>query len=328
VDYTTLGRTGLKVSVAGLGCGGNSRLGMKTGKTEQQSIAVVQRAIDLGVNFLDTATAYETETIVGKAIKGRPRDSVVISTKSQTKTGDTIATPEKMVGDLDASLKKLGVDYVDVFHLHGARPDHYDQLVARHLPALLKEKEKGKFRFIGITENQPFDAAHAMANRASQDGLWDVLMIAFHMLNQRPRDLILQHTIKNNIGILVMYVVRTIFSRPERLREAIRDEVAAGNLPKQMLEMENPLAFLTAGPGAAESLTDAAYRYVRHEPGCHVTLFGTGDVNHVDTNIASILRGPLRAADRERLNKEFGHLMGVGLDVPTHFANARKPAHV
>ena len=323
MDFTTLGRTGLKVSVAGLGCGGNSRLGMKTGKTEQESIAVVQRAMDLGVNFIDTATAYETETIVGKAIKGRPRDSVVISTKSQSKVGDKIVTPAKVVGDLDASLKKLGVDYVDVFHLHGARPDHYDQLVAEHLPVLLKEREKGKFRFIGITENQPFDTAHAMASRASQDGHWDVLMIAAHMLNQRPRDLILKHTIKNNIGILVMYVVRTIFSRPERLREAIAEQVAAGNLPKRMSEEENPLAFLV-GKGHAESLTDAAYRYIRHEPGCHVTLFGTGDIHHVETNIASILREPLPAADRERLSKEFGHLMGVGLDVPTHFPEARK----
>jgi L-galactose dehydrogenase len=67
MQYTTLGKTGLKVSVAGLGCGGNSRIGL--GKlTEDQSIALVREAIDLGVNFLDTAENYETEPIVGKAI--------------------------------------------------------------------------------------------------------------------------------------------------------------------------------------------------------------------------------------------------------------------
>ena len=82
MDYTTLGKTGLKVSVAGLGCGGNSRIGQGTGSSEAQSVALVREALDLGVNFLDTANAYETEGIVGKAIKGRPRDSVVISTKS------------------------------------------------------------------------------------------------------------------------------------------------------------------------------------------------------------------------------------------------------
>ena len=87
MQYTTLGRTGLKVSVAGLGCGGNSRIGLGTGLSEAQSVALVREALDLGVNFLDTANAYETEGVVGKAIKGRPRDSVVISTKSHATSG-------------------------------------------------------------------------------------------------------------------------------------------------------------------------------------------------------------------------------------------------
>src|ERR1700704_2131023 len=82
MQYTTLGKTGLKVSVAGLGCGGNSRIGLGTGFTEAQSIALVREALDLGVNFLDTAVSYGTEGLIGKAIKGRRRDQVVISTKS------------------------------------------------------------------------------------------------------------------------------------------------------------------------------------------------------------------------------------------------------
>src|SRR5262245_9542396 len=85
MHYTTLGKTGLKVSVAGLGCGGNSRVGLGTGASEAQSVALVREALDLGVNFLDTAAAYETEGVVGKAIKARPRDSVVISTKSHVR---------------------------------------------------------------------------------------------------------------------------------------------------------------------------------------------------------------------------------------------------
>ena len=321
MDYTTLGRTGLKVSVAGLGCGGNSRLGMKTGKTEQQSIAVVQRAMDLGVTFIDTARGYGTEGIVGKAIKGRPRDSLVISTKAQTKDGDSIVPVSTMLEWFETSLRELDLDYVDVFHLHGARPEHYDRLVAEHVPALLKEREKGKFRFLGVTENQPTDAMHVTLSRASQEDWWDVIMVAFHMLNQRPRAQVLANTIKNDIGVLVMYVVRNIFSNPDRLRQAMRDEVAAGRLPARYAEMESPLDFLVH-PGGAESLVDAAYRYVRHEPGCHVTLFGTGEVAHVESNIASILRPPLPAADLKRINEEFGHLTGVGLDVPNHFQAA------
>src|SRR5215468_11598512 len=83
MEYTILGWSGLKVSIAGLGCGGASRLGQAAGKSEQESIAIVRLALDLGINLFDTAEAYGTETIVGKALAGVPRDQVIISTKKQ-----------------------------------------------------------------------------------------------------------------------------------------------------------------------------------------------------------------------------------------------------
>jgi len=73
--------------------------------------------------------------------------------------------------------------------------------------------------------------------------------------------------------------------------------------------------------GGASSVVDAAYRFVRHEPGVDVVLFGTGDREHLHSNIASILKPPLPAADRERLASLFGHLVGVGLDAP-HLSRA------
>src|ERR687894_1801181 len=87
MDTVRLGRTGLNVSRAGLGCGGKSRLGQAKGATFEQSVAVVKAALDEGVTIIDTAAAYGTEPIVGAAIKG-VRDQVVISTKIQiTKAG-------------------------------------------------------------------------------------------------------------------------------------------------------------------------------------------------------------------------------------------------
>src|SRR5207244_13302187 len=78
METTRLGRTGLDVGVAGLGCGGHSRLGQTYGATEAESVAVVQRALDLGVTLIDTACAYGTEESVGRALKGR-RDGVGVS---------------------------------------------------------------------------------------------------------------------------------------------------------------------------------------------------------------------------------------------------------
>ena len=76
MDYRTFGRTGLRVSVVGLGAGGPSKLGRNTGRSEEESIAVARRALELGINYIDTAENYGTEEIVGKAILGRrPRQS-------------------------------------------------------------------------------------------------------------------------------------------------------------------------------------------------------------------------------------------------------------
>src|SRR4029079_18193914 len=97
MQYTTLGNTGLRVSVAGLGTGGFSRLGLKTGKTEDESARLIHEAVDLGINFIDTAPSYGTEGVVGKALKTLPRDSVVIATKAPIYRANTWATPERIV---------------------------------------------------------------------------------------------------------------------------------------------------------------------------------------------------------------------------------------
>ena len=89
MEYTTLGRTGLKVSVAGLGCGGFSRLGLGTGKSEAEAISLVHQAFSLGVNLFDTAAVYGTEEVLGKALKALPRDQVVITTRPGSRAAAT-----------------------------------------------------------------------------------------------------------------------------------------------------------------------------------------------------------------------------------------------
>ena len=81
------------------------------------------------------------------------------------------------------------------------------------------------------------------------------------------------------------------------------------------MEREQPLDFLLH-EGGASSVIDAAYRYGRHQPGADVVLFGTGDLAHLESNIASILKPPLPAADVARLEELFGALEGIGLDLP------------
>jgi aryl-alcohol dehydrogenase-like predicted oxidoreductase len=315
VQYTTLGRTGLKVSVAGLGCGGFSRLGLGTGLSAEHAAGIIRQALDLGVNLIDTAAAYGTEEVIGTALRHVPRDSVVVCTKASRPAGEAAFSVDKVIGSLDASLRRLSLDHVDVFQLHAVPPAAYDHVHDVIVPALLKQRDKGKFRFLGITETAPNDPEQKMLGRAARHECWDTAMVAFHLMHQVARTQVFPHTIANRIGTLMMFVVRGIFARPAQLAATMRHLAAAGQVPAWLAESDDPLGFLVHSEGAS-SVTDAAYRYVRHEPGVDVVLFGTGDAGHLRTNIESILKPPLPSADRAKLQELFSHLRGVGLDIP------------
>ncbi len=307
MEFTTLGRTGIKVSVAGLGCGGPSRLGMRGGASEAGAVKIVRRALDLGINFLDTAESYQTESAVGKAIADIKRQDVVISTKKGL-AGDTDAAAVRL--GLEASLKRLGTDYVDVYHLHGIKADRYDYAATEILPCLAKLREEGKIRAIGITEQFGSDCGHAMLSRATADGCWDVVMVGLNMLNPSARRNVLPVTMQKDIGVLVMFAVRRALSQPERLRATLQQLIDAGEIPAETLAAPDPLGFLLDGDDAG-GLPAAAYRFARHEPGVHVVLTGTGSVEHLEQNVQSILKPPLSCDQLLRLDDLFGQVDSV-----------------
>lgn len=316
MQYTSLGRTGLRVSVAGLGTGGYSRLGLKTGKTEDESARLIEEAVGLGINFIDTAPSYGTEGVVGKALKTIPRESVVIATKAQIGRESAWVSPAQVVASLEKSLRLMGTDYVDVFNLHGVELPEYAYALETIAPALAEQKAKGKIRHIGITENPITDFTQEMLQRALRDPVWEVFMVGFHMMHQGARRTVFPATREKGIGTLLMFAVRSIFADPPRIAREMREMAAQGLVEKWLGETDDPLGFLVHDGGAA-SLTEAAYRFVRHEPGVDVTLFGTGDAAHLRANVAALDKPPLPEADRAKLAALFGHLTnGVGLDSP------------
>jgi aryl-alcohol dehydrogenase-like predicted oxidoreductase len=326
MEFTTLGRTGLRVGVAGLGCGGGSRLGQGQNKSEAHSIGIVHQALDLGVNFLDTAASYGTEAIVGKAIQDIDRTKVVVSTKHHVVKEGRRFTPDEITAAIDKSLVQLKTDYVDVFHLHGVDFKLYDYVKNDLMSPLLKAKEAGKVRFLGITELSYNDHDHELLSAALDDNLFDVIMLAFNMMNQNARSTVFPKSMDQGVATLIMFAVRSIFSIPGRLAEDIKKLVDAGELPAELAETEDPLGFLIHD-GGAESVIDAAYRYVRHDPGADVTLFGTGSAEHLKTNLASILRPALPGKDVEKIHSLFSHLKGVGADFPKGREDLMKRLH-
>lgn len=317
MDQVTLGRTGLTVGAAGLGCGGNSRLGIGYGKSEEEAATLVEAAYDQGVTFFDTARVYGSEGAVGTAAQSIGRDKVVIATKGLIFWKDVQVDEAKFIENFETSLRELKTEYVDLFSLHGVRPEHYARARDIYLPILEREKEKGRIRHIGITESGPGDPEQQMLATAlsEEDCPWEAVMLAFHMLNQGARRRVFPKSIAKGVGTQLMFVVRNIFSQPNILQETVEKLTRDGQLDPARIDPKAPLGFLLAD-GHAASLTEAAYRYGRHEPGADVVLFGTGNAAHLAANIEAINMPPLPAEDSALLEELFGHLTGIGLDLP------------
>jgi len=292
LEYTTLGRTELRVSRMGLGCGGHSRLGLAVGKSEADARAVVQAALDLGVNFIDTAENYGTEGVVGQALQGTPREQVVLSTKLGVNWQERRCTGAELKERVKASQKRLQMDYIDIFHLHGVSAKDYSYAVEELVPALKEMQQAGDIRFLGITEAFGPDPKHAMLSPAVEDGFWDVVMVGFNLLNQSARSRVLATTQRDRIGTLCMFAVRRALSRPEALRELMQDLVAQNLVDAAAFDVADSLGFLLT-EGKAESVPDAAYRFCRWEPGLDVILSGTSSVEHLRENAASLARPAL-----------------------------------
>jgi len=305
MEYVTLGRTGQTVSRLGLGCGGPSRLGNTAGLDADEQVAIVTRALELGITHIDTARSYRTEEIVARAIAEVRPDDLFISTKSGAYFKDQrVLTPNELAERIEASLRALGVDAIDLYHLHGVLPSQYESARDTLMPELIRQQEKGTIRFIGVTERFNSDPAHQMLSQALTDDCWDVIMVGFNPLNQSARDRVLAPARAKNTGVQAMFVVRKAFSIPERLKEVLSGLIKSGEIDGADIDMSNPLGFLTEN-GAATSLPDAAYRFCRDEAGVDVVLSGTGSIEHLEANVASMASPALPSDVRDRLIRIF-----------------------
>ena len=310
METTILGRTGLSVSVMGLGCGGHSRLGLAVGKTEAEAENVVRQALALGVNFIDTAEGYGTEEVVGRALSGTTREQIVLSTKAGIRWQERQSTAAEMKERVHACLKRLQTDYVDIFHLHGVSAEDYSYGLQEMVPALQDLQREGKIRFLGITEAFAPDPTHRMLSLAVEDSCWDVMMVGFNMLNQSARERILTKTRRQRVGTLCMFAVRRALSRPEALQGLMAELTAQNLVDAGEWNPEDPLDFLVQ-EGVAETLPDAAYRFCRWEPGMDVILSGTSSVEHLQINAASLNLPPLPPDTIARLEHLFRRVDSV-----------------
>jgi aryl-alcohol dehydrogenase-like predicted oxidoreductase len=313
MEYRRFGRTGLQVSVIGLGTGGPSRLGQRSGVPEPEAIKTVHRAIDLGVNLIDTAANYAgSEAILGRALKGVPRDTFILCTKFGPARGredgagpGELKAAHEMAESMERSLQDLGLDHVDVFQLHGVRPANYDAVLERFMPEARKLQEQGKTRFIGITENfGPSDDHHVTLTRALKDDLFDTMMVGYNLLSPLPEEHVLPEAQRRDVGILVMCAVRRAIANPEKLNELVKDLKARGELVPDALPDSGPLDWLVRGD--VDSVSLAAYKFAAGHPGVSCVLTGTANQAHLEQNVAAVAGPPLPPEDRQKLLRLFG----------------------
>ena len=237
MQYRTLGRTGLRVSEVGYG-GGR----VAPNQERRPLIDMLHSAFEVGLNYLDTAPDYGggfSEDIIGEAIKGR-RDECIIATKTEA------FDPKGIMADVDGSLKRLGVDVIDVLQFHGGwfgEEEAQQVLDDGGLETYRRLRDQGKVRFLGFSADGPSGGVERMIGT----GEFDVMQIHYNLMYQSTCDAfgnrgVIPDAKAQGMGVVLMRST-TSGAFPKLMRHCFRKEMEGVDLDGFLLNfvLSNPL---------------------------------------------------------------------------------------
>jgi aryl-alcohol dehydrogenase-like predicted oxidoreductase len=305
MKYRTLGRTGLDVSEIGYGAWGIGGIQWKGGE-DDESIAALHRAIELGLNFIDTALAYgegHSERLVGKVLRERS-EQIWVATKIPPKNQvwparsghslDDVFPYEYAIACTEQSLQNLGVERIDLQQFHVWNPEWVQREEWRR--ALEDLKASGKVRFFGISINdhQPDSALSII-----ESGLIDSVQVIYNIFDQSPQINLFPLCHKHNIGVIARVPLDE-----GALTGAIREDTMfdpnefravyfRGDHKKQVVEHVDALVADLHSAGITQPLAEVALRFCLSHPAVSTVIPGMRKVRHVESNCALSDQGPL-----------------------------------
>jgi L-galactose dehydrogenase/L-glyceraldehyde 3-phosphate reductase len=320
MEFRTFGRSGLRLSILGFGCGAVGGLMVRGDPADQER--AIARALDAGVNYFGTAVQYgdgESEKNLGRALKKLKPADIVVGTKVRLKPADVTRIGDTITTSLEGSLQRLGREHVDIFHLHnsittagGGPALSVRQVLDEVVPAFERLRREGMTRFLGLTAVGETAALH----EAIDARVFDSAQVSYNMLNPsaaialpanypaQDYGALFDRTQAAGVGVVGIRVLAggTLSGSAERhpIASPPPPPIGSGLTYDADLARARRLMPLVE-EGFAASLSDAAVRFAISHPGMGTILVGMASPQQFEQALAAVEQGPLPQAALARL---------------------------
>ena len=319
MEKRVFGRSGLRLSVLGFGCGAVGGLMVRGDPADQER--AVARALEAGVNYFDTAVAYgdgESEKNLGRILKKLKPADAIVGTKVRLRPPDFTRIADAVGASLDGSLQRLGLERVDIFHFHnpitvkgGGDSLSVRQMLDELVPAFESQRRRGKTRFLGITAVGDTAALHEVIDAR----VFDSAQVSYNLLNPSAAAVLpanypaqdygrlFDHTKAAGVGVVGIRVLAggALSGSGERHPIASAPPTPIGSAVSYDADLARARRLRPlVEEGFAGSLSEAAIRFAISHPAMGTILVGMASLQQFEQALAAVLQGPLPQAALER----------------------------